>query len=73
MVQLGGGPAVRLEDVPVDRTAGTVTWLSAAARERRLPRTLVSFRLVRVADGVDTPVGEYTLSHRPWEGPHSPR
>lgn len=73
LARVGDEPPVRVDDVPLDRTTGTVVWLSVAARERRRSATRVSFRLIRVAAGGEAVVGEYGLAHEPWTGPASPR
>ncbi|GAO01664.1 zf-HC2 domain-containing protein [Anaeromyxobacter sp. PSR-1] len=73
LASVGEDPPVRVDDVPLDRTTGTLVWLSVAARERRRSATRVSFRLIRVAADGESVVGEYGLAHEPWAGPASPR
>ncbi|ACG74199.1 conserved hypothetical protein [Anaeromyxobacter sp. K] len=73
LARAGDDPPIRVEDVPLDRTSGTLVWLSVAALERRRSATRVSFRLIRVSAEGEAVVGEYGLAHEPWTGPSSPR
>lgn len=73
VARAGDGPAIRVEDVPLDPITGTVIWLTAADGERSRPATQVRFRLLRVIGGGEAVAGEYALAHEPWTGPASPR
>jgi hypothetical protein len=70
---LGGEPATRAADVPLDRATGTLTWLTPASAERQRPAMRVSFQVVRVAGPDESVASEYGLAHEPWTGPASPR
>jgi hypothetical protein len=70
---MGGEPAFREADVPLDRATGTLTWLTAASAERQRPATRVSFQVIRVAGHDESVAAEYALAHEPWTGPASPR
>ncbi len=73
LARAGDEPAIRVDDVPLDRATGTLTWLSAAARERQRPVTRVSFQVLRVSGQRASVAAEYGLAHEPWTGPASPR
>ncbi|BDG05702.1 zf-HC2 domain-containing protein [Anaeromyxobacter oryzae] len=73
LARFGDEPVLRAEDVPLDRTTGTLTWLTPAAVERSRPVTQVSFQVVRVSGHGESIAGEYALAHEPWTGPASPR
>jgi hypothetical protein len=73
VARFGAAPALRLEDVPLDRGTGTLTWIVPAAAERQRPATRVSLQLLRVTVDGESVAGEYALAHEPWEGPRSPR
>jgi hypothetical protein len=62
-VDLFYGPQ-RLPDVPFDASGGAVYTVNPAALLRTLPTMEIPLRLVAVEDGVDRPLGDYTLSHR---------
>jgi hypothetical protein len=73
LTRFGDEPAIRAEDVPLDRATGTLTWLTPAGPERRRAATRVSFQVLRVAGEGEAVAGEYALAHEPWTGPASPR
>jgi hypothetical protein len=73
LARVGDEPAIRTEDVPLDRDTGTLTWLSAAAVERLRPATRVSFQVILVSGQGESVAADYALAHEPWTGPASPR
>jgi hypothetical protein len=67
---LAGGErqAQRLEDVPVDRSAGELVLLYPAAFIRGLPRSRVRYEVRGVGAGAASHLlGTYHLDHSPWE------
>lgn len=73
VARFGDEPALRVEDVPVDRASGTLTWLTPAAAERPRPATRIAFQVLRVHGRAEAVAAEYALAHEPWSGPSSPR
>ena len=62
------GIAERIEDVPVDRAAGLVTWVEPGDVIRPLPAHVAVVRLHGVSAAGERTIGEYTLDHTPWPG-----
>jgi hypothetical protein len=66
-VMLAGAFAVRLEDVPVDRTRGQIILVEPGATIRPLPAHTTTIRVLGVGEEGERTIAEYSLDHQPWQ------
>jgi hypothetical protein len=64
-VRDGGGPEVRLADVPFDAERGEVLWIPSAAWLKTMPAFTTRMRLIAVGEAGEKRIGDYTFNHSP--------
>ena len=66
VIGLEGHEERRLRDIPFDRAAGEVVMTPNIAHVRALSHSTTRMRLLAVAPGRESLLGEYTFIHSPW-------
>lgn len=61
----GGGPEVRVADVPFDAETGEVLIIPSAAWLKTMPAFTMRMRLIAVGEAGEKQIGDYTFNHSP--------
>ena len=69
--EIEGHPATRVQDLPIDSSAGEVLLAPSMPVVRAMPALTLRMRLVAPEPGGDRLLGEYTFAHTP--SPPAPR
>jgi hypothetical protein len=64
-VRDGGGPEVRLADVPFDAETGELLMIPSPAWLKTMPAFTMRMRLIAVGEAGEKRIGDYTFNHSP--------